>query len=53
MYVYIVIEEGLGDVFVRVFNELELAKRFAKEECTGYVTIERQVMNSGTEYKKY
>jgi len=53
MYVYIVIDKESGEVFVRVFNELEMAKRYAQEECTGDVTIERQLMNYGGGYKKY
>lgn len=53
MYVYIVIELEWGEVYVRVFNELEMAKRYALEECTGNVTIERHLMNTGSDYKKY
>jgi hypothetical protein len=53
MDVYIVVEQEHGEVFVRVFNELELAKRYADEETTGHVTIERQLINTGDRYKRY
>ena len=47
MEFWIVIEEVHGQVHVQPFNCLEMARKYAKNECTGIVRIERHVMNIG------
>ena len=47
MEFWIVIEEERGEVFVHPFNCLEMARDYAKNECIGFVRIERHVMNLG------
>jgi hypothetical protein len=54
MDIYIVIEQEWGEVFVRVFNSLELAKEYVDKMCNSHnVRVERQEINTGKNLKKY
>ena len=47
MDIYIVIDQEWGEVFVRAFNSLELAKEYADKMCSHNVRVERQEINTG------
>jgi hypothetical protein len=47
MEFWIVLEENLGEIFLHPFNCLQMARDYARENCSGYVRIELHVMNLG------
>lgn len=53
MDVFVVIEEEFGEVYVNVYNDLEMAKKYAKEDCTGRTRIEHVIMNVNELLKVY
>ena len=47
MEFWIVVEEEHGEIFLHPFNCLQMARDYAKNKCSGFVCIERHVMNVG------
>ena len=45
MDVYVVIEEEFGECYINVYNDLEMAKKYAEENCTGRTRIEQIIVN--------
>ena len=52
MNLWIVIEEEHGEIFVHPFDCLQMARDYAKNECTGFVRIELHEMNVGYQGKE-
>jgi hypothetical protein len=52
MNFWIVVEEEHGEIFVHPFNCLQMARDYAKNQCTGFVRIELHVMNVGYQGKE-